>query len=81
MATDTFSKRFAELAAKSETLESRRGDFRDYVSAGDWEGWATSCQNLIKIVFGADSPHYTNFTGVAERCTGSEDQVQSKRRC
>ena len=65
MLTDTFSKRFKELEEKSNSLQfqkSSRPSGRFYASSGDFEEWATSAQNLIKTVFGEDSPHYINFT-------------------
>lgn len=62
--TDKFSRRFAELAQKSRTLEFRGSGIR-YVPSGVWREWATSCQSLIKAVFGEDSPHYINFTEMA----------------
>ena len=74
---DKFSKRFAEFAAKSEALEFRKGDFGRHVPEGIWQEWATSCQGLIRAVFGEDSPHYTNFTGAAEDCAGYESQIQA----
>lgn len=79
MVTDKFSKRFAELAAKSEAMEFRDSDVGRRVPAGGWEAWVTSCQGLVKAVFGKDSPHYSNFTGVAERCTGYGDDIEHLR--
>ena len=80
MVTDKFSKRFAELAEKSQSLEFRGSEMGGrYVPSGVWEGWATSCQNLIKAVFGEDSPHYANFTDAATHCGGQEYQVKTLR--
>ena len=80
MVTDKFSKRFAELAEKSDSLEFRTGGtYGRYVPSGVWREWATSCQNLIRAVFGEDSPHYINFTEAVSRCRGTESGVESLR--
>ena len=78
MVTDKFSKRFAELAKKSQSLEFRGTGIR-YVPSGVWQEWATSCQSLIKAVFGEDSPHYTNFAERARVCGGRESGIEALR--
>ena len=80
MVTDKFSRRFTELAEKSQSLEFRTdGLYGRYVPSGVWQEWATSCQSLIKAVFGEDSPQYTNFTEALKDCGGSESEVESLR--
>ena len=80
MVTDKFSRRFTELAEKSRSLEFRTdGLYGRYVPSGVWQEWATSCQSLIKAVFGEDSPQYTNFTEALKDCGGSESEVESLR--
>ena len=44
---------------------------------GIWQGWATSCQNLIKAVYGEDSPHYINFVEGLKKCKGYDDEVHT----
>ena len=73
MLHDTFLRRFEELREKSDSLnfhETAGGIYPGFVSyyADPWEGWATSAQNLIKAVFGGDSPHYDNFTKQMDVC-------------
>ena len=46
-------------------------------SPGQWEEWATSAQNLIKAVFGENSPHYVNFTKILDQCTGDKYRINS----
>ena len=62
MLSETFSRRFKELDTNFESLPIEYNEYGggSYPS-GTWQRWATSCQNLIKAVFGDDSPHYENF--------------------
>ena len=74
MLHDTFLRRFEELREKSDLLkfrEQRHPMHPHHVSyyADLWKGWATSAQNLIKAVFGEDSPHYDNFTEEMNECS------------
>ena len=75
-AKDVYSKRFEDLsyAAQWQLHQPWAGDIHvsmvadldydaTYTLAGNWLGWATKCQALLKSVFGNDSPHYFNFTG------------------
>lgn len=81
MLNDTFQKRFQELQGKSDSLplqvvrSQRVGSY--FLPEGSWQGWATSCQNLLKAVYGENSPHYTNFTESLKRCRGSQGDVQA----
>ena len=59
MLNEVFSRRFAELEAKSNLLCISQGE---RALPGVYEEWATSAQNLIKAVFGEPSPHYKNFS-------------------
>lgn len=80
MLNDTFQKRFQELQGKSDSLPLqvvRSQRVGSYFPAGSWQGWATSCQNLLKAVYGENSPHYTNFTEILKRCRGSQGDVQA----
>lgn len=76
MLTDQFSRRFRELQKESDLIPFHSSNFSTYVPAGNWEGWATSAQNLIKAVFGEDSPHYINFTEAVKECAGGDDHVK-----
>ena len=76
MLTDQFSRRFRELQKESDLIPFHSGNLSTYVPAGSWEGWATSAQNLIKAVFGEDSPHYINFTEAVKNCAGDGDHVK-----
>ncbi len=76
MLTNKFSKRFEELETKSNLIRVHRDD---RASPGVYEEWATSAQNLIKSVFGEDSPHYKNFSEAlveAMKNFGYGDQVK-----
>ena len=46
------------------------------MASGEWEAWATSAQNLIKAVFGENSPHYGNFTDAFKHCAGDEKHIK-----
>lgn len=60
MLTDKTSKRSQELQEKSDSLPFAESE-GTRVPVGVWEEWATNRQNLMKVVFGKDSPHYTNL--------------------
>lgn len=78
MLNDTFLKRFQELQEKSDSLPFHSADgFGRYVPEGIWQGWATSCQNLIGAVYGDNSPHYINFTKCLNECVGNASDVQA----
>ena len=78
MLNDTFLKRFQELQEKSDSLPFHtRNRGGHYVPAGAWQGWATSCQNLIKAVYGENSPHYINFTESLKKCRGYDSEVHT----
>lgn len=48
-----------------------------FVPDGQWQKWATSAQNLIRAVFGEQSPHYQNFVKAYEACRGSDSSVRT----
>ena len=50
-----------------------------YVPSGQWEGWATSAENLILAVYGASAPHYVNFRAAYTNCRGGESEVNRLR--
>lgn len=50
-----------------------------YVPTGQWEGWATSAQNLILAVYGESAPHYLNFRAAYTNCAGGESEVNRLR--
>lgn len=59
---EIFTKRFAELAdAHSKFRYEDDGMGSSFCRSGQWEGWATSSENLIRAVFGEEAPHYKNF--------------------
>ena len=68
MLNDKFFKRFEELQKESDSLP-----------AGRWQKWATSCQNLIKAVFGEESPHYVNFAEGLKKCRGYDYEIDALR--
>lgn len=50
-----------------------------YVPSGQWEGWATSAENLIRAVYGQSAPHYVNFRAAYLDCKGSEHEINKLR--
>lgn len=73
-----FLKRFSELKTQFEALprQSNSGGMSGTnVPAGAWQQWATSAQNLIRAVFGEESPHYKNFLTAFNDCSGYDYQV------
>lgn len=75
--SDQFKKRFAELESQFTTIPFRQSSMgsTQYVPDGQWQGWATSAQHLIKAVFGESSAHYSNFTTAYEKCNGDGSRV------
>ena len=65
MATkETIQQRFDELARQS----LRHSDTNDsYVHSDDWGSWSASALNLLKLVFGSESPHYTQIQQITEK--------------
>lgn len=55
------------------------GGMGRYVPTGQWEGWATSAQNLILAVYGESAPHYLNFRAAYTNCAGGESEVNRLR--
>ena len=73
---ETFKRRFSELENGLETMPKKSGHgFPAFVPDGKWQQWATSAQNLIKAVFGENSPHYQNFTSAYTKCKGAVSDV------
>ena len=82
MLHDKFLRRFEELQKKSDLLNFRKEVFPIHpyhVSyyADHWKGWATSSQNLIKAVFGEDSPHYGNFEKQMNVCSETRGRKEN----
>lgn len=46
-----------------------------FCPSGEWEGWATSSENLIRAVYGEEAPHYKNFREAYSKCGGGEGDV------
>ena len=74
---EKFLKRFEELQEQSDSLSFEQGGYSRYVSEGRWQRWATSCQNLIRAVFGEESPHYNNFVEALKGCRGGEGEINA----
>ena len=79
MLNDKFLQRFEELQKESDSLpfEPRPGSRRYKVPVGRWRKWTTSCQNLIRAVFGEESPHYVNFAEALKQCVGYDYQINA----
>lgn len=63
-------KQFAELDADSRKLRRTNSEMGPLIEGEDFQRWATSAQNIIKIAFGNNSPHYENFSKAYEAFTG-----------
>ena len=50
-----------------------------YVPSGQWEGWATSAENLIRAVYGESAPHYANYRAAYNCCQGGESDINKLR--
>lgn len=73
---EIFTKRFAELAdAHSKFPYENHGMGLWFCPSGQWEGWATSSENLIRAVFGEEAPHYKNFREAYSNCSGGQRDI------
>jgi len=74
---EIFSRRFSELENAFLTLHfQHHAGGTEFVPDGQWRGWATSVQSLIRAVFGQQSPQYENFTVSYKACTGSGSAIR-----
>jgi hypothetical protein len=65
MATkETIQKRFDELAI--QTFGQRQVNGAAYVEEKSWGAWSASALNLIQMVFGSESAHYSQIKGIIE---------------
>lgn len=77
---DAFKRRFSELSeAQAKFVFKDGGMSGRYVQSGQWEGWATSSENLIRAVYGEASPHYVNFRSAYKECRGYEPEINTLR--
>lgn len=75
-----FQKRFDELAVAHTKFTYRdSGVGGKFVPSGQWEGWATSVENLIRAVYGETTPHYKNYRQAYDACGGGEHDVNKLR--
>ncbi|WP_236635297.1 DUF4145 domain-containing protein [Rhodoferax sp. TS-BS-61-7] len=73
---EIFMKRFGELdTAHTKIVFKAHGTGSGYAESGQWEGWATSAESLIRASFGEETPHYKNFRVAYENCRGYDDEV------
>lgn len=72
-----FARRFQELVEKQSLMHFKKDSMDDeYLNAGEWEGWATSVQSLLKAVFGDTGQQYINFTKAYNHCNGYGHHVR-----
>jgi hypothetical protein len=73
---EVFQRRFAELNEAHSKIVFRDGNIGKYAESGQWEGWATSAENLIRAVYGEETPHYKNFREAYTNCSGNEHHIK-----
>jgi len=74
---EIFQRRFDELEEQYKRIPWRsnyRGSGQSAPS-GAWHKWATSALNIIRAVFGENSPHYGHFVSGIEKCHGYDYEV------
>lgn len=74
---DKFAIRFQELQQDRAKLKfvSVGSGATVKVENGQWRGWATSAQSLVRAVFGESSPQYLNFSAIYVACRGYGNEV------
>jgi hypothetical protein len=76
--SDKFKDRFAELEAQMPRSQAPlSGDDAPYYDPDYYIGWATSAQDLIRAVFGGNSPQYENFVSSLKASTVSYVKLES----
>lgn len=76
---EQLKKRFSELAeswGKILFVPNSMGS-GNHVPDGQWQGWASSSQHLIRAAFGDSSSHYANFSAAYEKCNGDGSRVRT----
>lgn len=75
---ETFARRFQELDAKRLAIGWKKDYYNNLtVENGDWHGWATSVQSLIRAVYGEASEQYEHFSLAYKNCIGTERTVRT----
>jgi len=73
---EIFKKRFIELDEIHPKFHYRSSSIGgNFSPSGQWEGWATSVENLIRAVYGEETPHYRNFREAYTKCHGSDHEI------
>jgi hypothetical protein len=76
--SDKFKERFAQLEAQMPRSQApRSGDEAPYYDPDYYMGWATSAQDLIRAVFGGNSPQYENFVSSLKAAAVSYVKLES----
>jgi uncharacterized protein DUF4145 len=71
-----FQRRFAELNEAHSKIVFHDGNMGKYAESGHWEGWVTSTENLIRAVYGEETPHYKNFREAYTKCRGNDYEIK-----
>jgi len=75
---DAFQKRFNELDVEYGQIQWNTNPSHDvYAEPGFVQKWATSAQDLIRAVYGVESPHYKNFEKSFARGATYQSSVQA----
>jgi hypothetical protein len=76
---EAFARRFVELEEKRRSIPFHTfvHGTGSYVPDGEWQGWATSVQSLLRAVFGEESEQYKNFSIAYKKCNGVSDTVRA----
>jgi hypothetical protein len=77
---EVFAQRFQELEIKRQHIpfHSTQGlPGSGYVPNGEWRGWATSVQSLLRAVFGETGEQYVNFSASYRTCGSNESSVRT----
>jgi hypothetical protein len=75
---EVFARRFDELQNRKNYIPFRSSSMGgEYVPDGEWQGWATSAQSLLKAVFGETGQQYVNFSRAYAECNGDDYRVRA----
>ena len=74
-----FGQRFLELEEQAARVRLLPDGNIAWVDSEDWQAWATSALNLVRHVFGEDSPHHRNLQRIYDSHEGFESSLRQAK--
>jgi hypothetical protein len=76
---EIIARRFRELETSRTKIvfQQHSPTTSQFVANGEWRGWATSVQSLLRAAFGESSEQYKNFSTASEKCRSTGGDVRA----